>query len=122
MDSDDAHDRSAGAPPAVAGATRPRYGEVTIRDRGRLPHWEQDDATYFVTFRLADSFPKSVLDRIESERQSDHLLRSETEFKRAVRYVVENPAKANLKPWQWVWVRGRGAPATAGEGAGATVE
>ena len=239
MDFEDPHDRSAGAPPAVAGATRPRYGEVTIRDRGRLPHWEKDNATYFVTFHLADSLPKSVLDRIESERQSilrlasqqsrsltpserrhlkrltsvrieqyldagagscslrvpevakvvaetlslfdekkyrlfawcimpnhvhvvmrifpshnlaevlhswksftakaanrilgtrgafwqreyfDHLLRSEAEFARAVRYVIDNPTKAHLTGWQWIWVRGRGAPATAGEGAGATVE
>ncbi len=65
-----ARNRSAGVPPAVAGASRPRFGEVTIRDRGRLPHWEKDSATYFITFRLADSLPKSVLDQIESERQA----------------------------------------------------
>ena len=68
--SPDPNDRSAGVPPAVAGASRPRFGEVKIRDRGRLPHWEKDNATYFITFRLADSLPKSVLDRIESERQA----------------------------------------------------
>ncbi len=62
--------RSAGVPPAVAGASRPRFGEVKIRDRGRLPHWEKDSAAYFITFRLADSLPQSILDRIESERQS----------------------------------------------------
>ncbi|HMB84323.1 MAG TPA: transposase [Terriglobales bacterium] len=64
------NDRSAGVPPAVAGASRPRFGEVKIRDRGRLPHWEKDNATYFITFRLADSLPQSVLDCIESERQA----------------------------------------------------
>jgi len=63
-------DRSAGVPPAVSGASRPRFGEVKIRDRGRLPHWEKESATYFVTFRLGDSLPKSVLERIESERES----------------------------------------------------
>ena len=63
-------DRSAGVPPAVAGASRPRFGEVKIRDRGRLPHWEKEGATYFVTFRLADSLPHAVLERIESERQA----------------------------------------------------
>lgn len=63
-------DGSAGVPPPVAGASRPRFGEVHIHDRGRLPHWEKDSATYFITFRLADSLPKSVLDRIASERQS----------------------------------------------------
>jgi REP element-mobilizing transposase RayT len=63
-------DSSAGVPPAVAGASRPRFGEVKIRDRGRLPHWEKEGATYFITFRLVDSLPESVLDRIECERRA----------------------------------------------------
>ncbi len=63
-------DRSAGVPPAVAGATRPRFGQVTIRNRGRLPHWEMQNATYFVTFRLTDSLPTSVLDQIIQEREA----------------------------------------------------
>jgi endogenous inhibitor of DNA gyrase (YacG/DUF329 family)/REP element-mobilizing transposase RayT len=62
--------RSAAVPAAVSGASRPRFGEVTVRERGRLPHWEKEGATYFVTFRLADSLPASVLERIESERSS----------------------------------------------------
>ena len=65
-----AQERSAGVSPAVAGASRPRFGEVTIRDGGRLPHWEKESATYFITFRLADSLPRSVLDRITSEREA----------------------------------------------------
>ena len=230
-------DSSAGVPPAVSGASRPRFCEFTIRDRGRLPHWEKDGAVYFVTFRLADSLPKSVLDQIECERNAivttanqlhrhlstderrkiqrlstpiiekfldnsagachlrnpviaeamantlchfdqgryrlfawcimpnhvhvvarlfpgetlgavvhswksfsakqanrvlgargafwqteyyDHLIRGEEEFERAVRYVAENPAKANLKHWKWVWVRGRDARATAAGDGGAT--
>ncbi len=230
-------DRSAGVPPAVAGASRPRFGEVKVRDRGRLPHWEKDNATYFITFRLADSLPKSVLERIESERQAivktaiglrralsadertriarlstpvierfldsgagacdlqnsaiaervanalhyfdekryrlfawcvmpnhvhvvarlfpgqtlatvvhswkslsakqanrilgkhgvfwqreyyDHLIRNDEEFERAIRYVGENPAKANLKDWKWVWVCGRDARTTAAGDGGAT--
>ena len=63
-------ERSAGVPPAVSGASRPRSGKVTIRDRGRLPHWEQDAASYFITFRLADSLPKSILDEIEFEKKN----------------------------------------------------
>ena len=231
-------DRSAGVPPAVVGASRPRFGEVKIHDRGRLPHWEKDSATYFLTFRLADSLPKSVLDRIESERQAivktaiglrrdlsadertritrlstpvierfldcgagachlqnaaiaeevahalryfdekryrlfawcvmpnhvhvvarffpgqtlasvvhswksfsakranqilrlhgafwqreyyDHLIRSEEELERAVRYVCENPATARLKDWKWVWMGGRDARPTAAEDGGATL-
>jgi len=62
--------RSAGVPPAVAGASRPRFGTVTIRNRGRLPHWELDAGLYFVTFRLADSLPAQVLEEFRSERQS----------------------------------------------------
>jgi REP element-mobilizing transposase RayT len=227
-----ASDGSAGVPPAVAGASRPRFGEVIIRDRGRLPHWEKESATYFITFRMHDSLPKSVLERIESERESlvktarqlerevspserkkiqqlstkvieqyldngagachlklpavanivadalqhfdnqryrlfawcimpnhvhvvvrvfpghplakvihswksfsakrandllncggsfwqreyyDHLIRDESEFERAVRYVVETPEKAGLRNWRWVRVGGRDAHPTAGE-------
>ena len=45
----------------------------------------------------------------------DHLLRSEAEFQRAVRYVVENPVKAGLRDWHWMWARGQDALATACE-------
>lgn len=38
-----------------------------IRSRGHLPHWEQDQGVYFVTFRLADSLPKSVLAALQLE-------------------------------------------------------
>ena len=41
----------------------------TIRNRGRVPHWEADLAIYFVTFRLADSLPQSVLQAFEFERR-----------------------------------------------------
>ncbi|EDY17706.1 protein of unknown function DUF1568 [Chthoniobacter flavus Ellin428] len=36
----------------------------------RLPHWQQDEATYFVTFRLADSVPTELLKRWEQEREA----------------------------------------------------
>ncbi len=52
---------------------QPRWGEVTIRDRGRLPHWEAEGATYFVTFRLGDSLPQPVLESFRFERK-DFLL------------------------------------------------
>jgi putative transposase len=44
------------------------HGEVRIYDHGILPHWRQADCTYFVTFRLADSIPKRLLQEIEYER------------------------------------------------------
>src|SRR5213080_2384690 len=37
---------------------------ITVYQR-HLPHWRQDGATYFVTFRLADSLPQSKLDELE---------------------------------------------------------
>jgi REP element-mobilizing transposase RayT len=40
----------------------------SIRSRGYLPHWEIDHATYFVTFRLADSLPRELLARLRHER------------------------------------------------------
>jgi REP element-mobilizing transposase RayT len=46
------------------GAMQPRYGEVHIRNRGRLPHWEKEEGLYFITFHLADSLPHSVLAKI----------------------------------------------------------
>jgi REP element-mobilizing transposase RayT len=48
---------------AVRGAVSPRFGEVRIRDR-RLPHWEKEGALYFVTFRLADSLPRQVIEKM----------------------------------------------------------
>jgi len=36
--------------------------------RRNLPHWRQDGATYFVTFRLGDSIPQNVLDQWEYEK------------------------------------------------------
>jgi REP element-mobilizing transposase RayT len=46
------------------GAVQPRYGEVHIRNRGRLPHWEKEEGLYFLTFHQADSLPNSVLAKI----------------------------------------------------------
>lgn len=38
-----------------------------IHSRGYLPHVKREGASYFVTFRLADSLPKEVLLRFERE-------------------------------------------------------
>jgi REP element-mobilizing transposase RayT len=46
---------------AIQGATKPRFGEVRIRNRGRLPHWERESG-------LADSLPRTVVAKIV-ERQ-----------------------------------------------------
>ena len=69
----------------VQGAMQPRFGEVRIRQRGRLPHWEKDAGLYFITFHLADSLPQQVLEKIaerhriliEARRVGAHLLPSQ---------------------------------------------
>jgi len=38
--------------------------------RGFLPHWEMDGGTYFVTFRLDDSLPDSVVRAYRFEREN----------------------------------------------------
>ncbi len=53
-------------------AGRRRYGDMAplIRGRGYLPHWEGERAIYFVTFRLADSLPRELMERIRRERET----------------------------------------------------
>lgn len=53
----------------------PRPGFVPFDERNavrvyqrNLPHWRQDNATYFITFRLGDSIPQSVFDQWEYEK------------------------------------------------------
>jgi type I restriction enzyme R subunit/putative DNA methylase len=57
---------SAGAPPAPTAGASPAV--IQRRTRGYLPHWERAGATYFVTFRLADSIPEEGRKKIEFER------------------------------------------------------
>ncbi|HVE71382.1 MAG TPA: transposase [Thermoanaerobaculia bacterium] len=55
---------------------------ITARSRGRLPHWQVDDAVYFITFRLRDALPRDVARQLFLERQ--HMLRNcETTAERA---------------------------------------
>ncbi len=41
-----------------------------VQHRNRLPHRQQDGATYFVTFRLADSLPRALLEEWDAEREA----------------------------------------------------
>jgi putative transposase len=36
----------------------------------RLPHWEQDERTYFITFRTADSLPAEIVAVFHDEREA----------------------------------------------------
>ena len=43
---------------------------VTVETANRLPHWQQEGAVYFLTFRLADAIPKYLLDQWSAEREA----------------------------------------------------
>lgn len=44
------------------------YAPVQVH-HGGLPRWQQDSATYFTTFRLADSIPRNVVEQWNHEKQ-----------------------------------------------------
>lgn len=57
---------------------------VAVRSRGYLPHWEIDDAIYFITYRLVDSLPLAVAEQLERERETlVKLIGDETVIQRA---------------------------------------
>ncbi len=58
--------KAAGATPFTAFDKRRPAG----RQNRHLPHWTQEGVTYFVTFRLGDSLPKSVLEQWRQERDA----------------------------------------------------
>ncbi len=41
---------------------------ITKRHGANLPHWTSQNATYFITFRLADSLPQTILNAYKEER------------------------------------------------------
>ena len=43
------------------------YAEIKHTEN-RLPHWQQEGAVYFVTFRLADAVPENLRNQWEAER------------------------------------------------------
>ncbi len=67
-------DRQARGPSAITAETPvfralDEHGDIKIARR-HLPHWEQEGATYFVTFRLADSIPNTLLTEWHDELQT----------------------------------------------------
>jgi REP element-mobilizing transposase RayT len=55
--------------------------------RGKLPHIKRVGATYFVTFRLADSLPAAAITRLKQERE--HLLQHALAAKRPLTWAEE---------------------------------
>ncbi|MCB9895343.1 MAG: transposase [Planctomycetes bacterium] len=50
---------------------------ISIRQGAKLPHWTRLGATYFITFRTADSIPPEAADKLRSELRA--LERKETQ-------------------------------------------
>jgi len=44
------------------------YEEIRFTEN-LLPHWQQKGATYFITFRLADSIPAHLRQQWEDQRE-----------------------------------------------------
>src|ERR1700704_724076 len=66
-----------------------------IHTRGYLPHVKREGASYFVTFRLADSLPKEVLLKLQAER-AERLQRSYAQQDSANKLGASPPKQAAL--------------------------
>lgn len=93
-------------PPGFQGLHPDKPLEVYMR---HLPHWRQDGATYFVTFRLVDSLPQEKLDelrelKLDWERRhplprSNDVLRELTRqsYERAERWLDQGMGECVLR-------------------------
>lgn len=79
------------SPPGFRGLDPDKQVDVYYR---HLPHWRQDSATYFVTFRLADSLPQEKIDFLQRLRtnweQTQPTLRSKDSWEQQAREVTKH--------------------------------
>ena len=61
----------------------PRYWH----SRGYLPHFDQDGFTQFITFRLYDSVPQTVLDKWRLDLKNGEI--KDADFRRRVEYYLD---------------------------------
>ncbi len=59
------------------------------RSRGRMPHWEQAGATYFVTIRLADSIPSEVRNSIREAWRNDRTGISKLKYSKRISKLLD---------------------------------
>jgi hypothetical protein len=78
------------APPGFRGLRSDEGVTVYVR---HLPHWRQRGATYFVTFRLADSLSQAKLRELAAWR--DQWWRQHPLY-RCLQYIGSNAARAGL--------------------------
>ncbi|MHB8753936.1 MAG: transposase [Candidatus Acidiferrales bacterium] len=85
--------RSAAVPAALSNS--PANGP-NVRRRRKLPHFERSGATYFVTFRLADSMPRAVLERFEMQKRLS-LATGKRSARSVERYLDAGAGKCHLR-------------------------
>ena len=61
----------------------PRYWH----SRGYLPHFDADGFTQFITFRLADSIPQTVLEKGRAELKSNAI--NDADFRRRIEFYLD---------------------------------
>jgi len=44
------------------------YHPKSLKRKRNLPHWQQSDGVYFITFRLKNSLPKSIITQLQDEK------------------------------------------------------
>src|SRR5262245_55367791 len=76
-------------PPGFQGLREDKPLEVYAR---HLPHWRQEGATYFVTFRLADSLPQSKLDELAALRREWELRHPDPDTRIALEELARTTA------------------------------
>lgn len=74
----------------------PRTIQHSTRTRGYLPHWESPNATYFVTFRLADSLPQQLLTQLRKEQSSRPVATAANQTRTAKRLALLKRAEQAL--------------------------
>jgi REP element-mobilizing transposase RayT len=57
--------------------------------RGYLPHFDSNEVTQHVTFRLADSLPKEVVERLAMELRDEDPVRRESEKRRRLEAFID---------------------------------
>jgi REP element-mobilizing transposase RayT len=72
------------APAALRENGAPGFAGVVWHSRGYLPHFESYEATQHVTFHLADSLPRTVLQRLEAECKTLPTGKREAEHRKRV--------------------------------------
>ncbi len=71
-------------------------GDVKVYLRN-LPHWRQPGATYFVTFRQAETETEASRHRFWQYESYDRIIRDVEELAAFRRYIVRNPEAAGMK-------------------------